>query len=707
MESRKQKIQWKINPWMVVLGVFVLSTIATGLFSLSYAEYGVFPDEHAHVEFAKSIAAGNGIKFRGTFAYYPEILYSLFISPVFVICRDMNLAHIILFWLNSALMSSAIVPLYLLAKRYLRKPVHIALVTAYGVMSGEMIYATCVMQENLNYPLIMWFFLVFSIVVLEGRTRTLNLCGLGGLLYLVSICKQMNLALVMGTGLFLLIEFFAFADRRRETSKILILVFGTFFVLRITHNYIVNSVVSITSDGANIKTSIIDTLNLERIKQLIYPAIMYVFFTVVATGILPLPVIVGNWNSLPQKSQRLGMLIVCFVTVSICAICILIVPNENLGSIELRYHSRYFFYSFSVIIMLALSVLENVSETSHNNTTACYVLFGVAILTAFVAIIPAVGSHVDSLSLYWLKRFIGNDFMINSLRVIFIVLIMIGIWILHNECHRTLLIYVFGLLLVYSVLSHRLAIIDYTNGRNYHADKKSDALMIDDYFSGRAEDQKGPVLIVGSGYVSEAILECYLQTTDYVYTYYSDIPSLVGEPLDFSQVPYHGFLEGVWHDPSGTEPKYIICDSDISLTGYDEVNLDLKEYHLFKRNRDKIYVERSANGISNDSWVETDPAELMIAGTAGCTSATLELTVDNWLMGHDMVVPYVDGTGYEGTLTIPFTSAPTEIEIPVYKEADSMAYQITITPSESVQPDNGDPRFLSFRITSYDITEEQ
>ena len=692
------------TPWGVLAIIFLVSTVVRGLHVSYISEFLLFFDELAHTQLAKGLATGNGVFLRGMLYNYHEFLYSLVLAPVYILVKNTEIAHTVIVWLNAAMMSSAVFPGYLLARRFLEKKSHIWLITGSFLLCAEMMFAAFVIQENLNYPLMIWFFWAFSNVVLDGHTKTSHVCGLGIFLFILSICKQMNLSIVLGVALFLIIEFIVCTDKRRETAKTFALIFTSFIVLKVPYTLIMNAVSGNVSADSTIVPIIESVFNARSIICLIYPAILYVFFTIAATGLLPIPMIAGHWKNMSETHRRLATLIGCYIFVSIGAICVLTEQITDFNFVNVRYHSRYFFYSFPVIYLLFVAIIERSGEHDSSFNYTAVILGFVALLATLLPASPAGGALIDSASTAALGSLYPGEVFVLIQKCMMISVLLVGILLLCRRRYNYLTVYVSVLILINSIW----AVVAFSNIlrpiKVMTSSVRSDALRINDYLSDM-EDSEEDLLLACDGFSSDGAFECYLRDA-YRYTYMSTLQSYTGKEIDFSQMLYivDGRLDH--YDPSGTEPKYIICDSDISLTGYDEVNLGLKEYHLFERNGDKIYVERSANGISNDSWVETDPAELMIAGTAGCTSATLELTVDNWFMGHDMVVPYVDGTGYEGTLIIPYTDTPTEIEVPVYKNADSLAYQITITPSESMQPD-GDSRYLSFQINSYSITNEQ
>ena len=101
-----------INMKELVVVLFISSVILRGIIATIFSEYSVFYDELLHLKLAKGISEGQGIYFRGAELNYKEILYSLIISPAFLVSSNMEIVHIFIMWINSVLMSSAIRDMY-------------------------------------------------------------------------------------------------------------------------------------------------------------------------------------------------------------------------------------------------------------------------------------------------------------------------------------------------------------------------------------------------------------------------------------------------------------------------------------------------------------------------------------------------------------------------------------------------------------------
>lgn len=218
--------------------VFVVSVLFRGILASNIGEYAVFYDELVHSRIAHSIASGTGISFRGTLYDYTEILYSLVISPAFLLVKNTEGAHQIILWMNAIMMSSAIYPIYMLAQKYLKKPLYIWMATIYGILIGEMAYTYSVIQENLNYPLMMCFFFLFSEIVIDRECSAKGLCVLAAFTFLLTTCKQMNLVIPFAVVLFFLIQAITCREKRGQIFKNVCLFSVVFLTLKLAYSLV-------------------------------------------------------------------------------------------------------------------------------------------------------------------------------------------------------------------------------------------------------------------------------------------------------------------------------------------------------------------------------------------------------------------------------------------------------------------------------------
>jgi hypothetical protein len=114
----------------------------------------IVPDELIYSEMAKSIASGHLPAVRGATTFSYGVVYPLLISPAWLTGNTVvsyAVAHVI----NAVLLASAVVPAYLLARRFVSERASLAVATL-SVLIPSMTYASSLLVENALYPAVLW-----------------------------------------------------------------------------------------------------------------------------------------------------------------------------------------------------------------------------------------------------------------------------------------------------------------------------------------------------------------------------------------------------------------------------------------------------------------------------------------------------------------------------------------------------------------------
>ncbi len=173
-----------IPAWVWLTGIVVLSVA----FRIALARRMVAPwimvDELLYSELAKSFAEHGRFLVRGVPSEGLGVVYPVLIAPAWRSFSAVPDAYAAAKAINSALMSLAAVPAYLLARRVLRPGLSLvaALLT---VAVPSMVYTGTLMTENVFYPLFLCVALLL-VLALERPTaaRQLGLIALCGVAYL-------------------------------------------------------------------------------------------------------------------------------------------------------------------------------------------------------------------------------------------------------------------------------------------------------------------------------------------------------------------------------------------------------------------------------------------------------------------------------------------------------------------------------------------
>ena len=171
--------------------LLVLSTAARVFLSL-YDRLPLSFTEQSSLLLSRSL-------FRGSFISLTEpvhrgtILYSLLLAP-FSLISDSLLRLRLISAFNAVLLSSSLIPGYLLARRILKKPSHIILSLLVLALSPNLLFSLSFMPENLYYPLLLWgFFATYRVFTSETK-QPLHILLLGLLSFLLCFAHSLGLA---------------------------------------------------------------------------------------------------------------------------------------------------------------------------------------------------------------------------------------------------------------------------------------------------------------------------------------------------------------------------------------------------------------------------------------------------------------------------------------------------------------------------------
>lgn len=188
------------NTTILFLAFLVLSGLR---FFISWPiQWTNIPDEAWYASSANSFFETFELLIGGRFNSFGLPLYSLFISPAYLF-KDMIEVFTAIKFMNSIVMTSAMFPVFLLAKRFM--PFQWAfIVSLLSVIIGPMFYTFRIMAESLHYPLIMWiFYLMHTSLIREKRGTDVIL---GVMFGLACLNKMSSLAIVVSYVILIVIS---------------------------------------------------------------------------------------------------------------------------------------------------------------------------------------------------------------------------------------------------------------------------------------------------------------------------------------------------------------------------------------------------------------------------------------------------------------------------------------------------------------------
>ena len=702
-------------PWKQLVILFVVSLLLYSIIAWNFGNYRVFYDEVAHNNYAKAIAAGDFFEFRGEPIWYFEVLYSMIISPVFMLFDDTVFAHYAIMFLNSVMMSSAVFPIYLIASRLLEDKKLVWLAVIYGVLIPERLYSLSVIQENLNYPLMMWFFCLFVYIICSSQNNVCFPISLSCISLLLTAVKQMNLAVVLAVFFYYLYCVVMYKEERRRYIRDILCYSILYFGLQKVYTSVICSFVDTQPTGRSL-FDFLDMLNsVQDILILGYAFTVYIICTLLATGIFQIPILASSISKADRKTRDLTVFLFIYIIIYIGTICLKIVLFEDNAQASIRIHLRYYFYGFILLFILFLSWYEKqkVQIPKGIKSATIYSLLFISAVFSFIDVIPKEFNSIDNISLNYLALFQGHELLQPVLKICIVTVIFVGIIFLQNCRQKAIFIFT----IFYIAVSSLLGISIYLKSSHEYShntfvqQQTSDAILLNSYWKseGLPTDDGALLCIVGNKdeVISEAVFECYLLPQ---YHYVQENVLLeqwydTGH-IDFSTISYLT-LNAYETNENLSSPEFLIMrkESGLILSGYELIPLELEQYSLYRKVSDDINIMEFINveGVSGDKWVSRD-ASISYAGNQDSAIATFTLELDNILFSHDVVVYYRDGKGNTGTINIPNNGSSILVDIGVEK-GDSNHYQLILHTDDAVQPSAEDTRFLSFQLLDVNIKE--
>jgi len=581
------------NVKYLVIATFFLSVILRTILGIAFGQINVFYDELLHWNLSKAVHYSLGNNFRNDILNYKEILYSMVISFSHYFGNP-ETQYFVAVGINSVLMSSVVFPIYLMSLKFINNKHQAGFIAFISIMIPEMFYTSKIIQENLYYPMVIWFFFLFIVLILKNQYKIANVIILSNYVYLISLCKQMALNIFAGVILYYLLQFFFFDKENRKKCVRSIIWFITIFLgLKVVYEIIfnlLNNLSTVSSSETTISVILGNLLDPWLLCELIFPAISYILMSILFFGFFTVLLPLSITKKLNKKERNLLLIIGTIFISTIAVICLRIIPSENLEDVTIRFHFRYLFFLLIPLLILFFSIYPKIVSGAANKKAAIMsVIFG--LLLNYISIIPAKGSRIDCVGANYIKYLFDDEAMINTLHMLILISISICLYLLYRKKIKLLYSIIIVSIIIFGIVSNCYTYsLSYTS-KQQAVSKKEDALAINEYFGETIASDMNSLLIISDTNVSCAQFEVYLQYPNYYYSKTKDfgeyIESNSGE--SFENLNLYSFNHLFYNKDIGY-PKYIItAKKTLEIQGYDKVELVLKNYFLYSKNNVSIF----------------------------------------------------------------------------------------------------------------------
>ncbi len=348
------------------------------------------PDERYYIQAAKSIGTGNGLYYNGARSTFQKILYSIIISPAFLV-KDLHLQIRLACLLGTLFELSSIFPVFLICRKLNIDRIKSLLLCVFSLSVPTFLFSMTFMSETTFLPLWIWIVYLVLIMLDSADIKMVVPILLGIIAYFLYMCKEVGIVAIPSlflTKTYLLI-------RKRDNIKGIIpcvisgLVFGILFLLGKV--FIFNGKASSYSYelSAPKNTQYGD-------KNPAYYFLLYLFFylayMILVNNIFPIFVRPREYNTNHKIMMYIEIATIMLVFIVVYRISL----SEDYGLLSPRLHFRYFeplFIPYTICFIARLN--ENIEETTLDNK---YTKFAFGIFLFVLMLLPAInaGGSLDS-----------------------------------------------------------------------------------------------------------------------------------------------------------------------------------------------------------------------------------------------------------------------------------------------------------------------
>lgn len=473
MSTHQNNIIKQNSQFLLLAVAFVL--ISAVRFILSYPiEWTGIPDSALYASSANSFCNSFQLLIGGKFNSFSLPLYSMVISPAYLF-RDMGDTFTVIKLINSLVMSSAIFPVFLLARRFMSfgRAFTVALLS---VMIGPMFYTFTIMAESLHYPLSMWVIYLMYVSLVKENMR-INVI-LGFVFGLAVLNKMSSLALFVCYNILLGISFNesnVFRSLKRFPVNYLRAVLKykyVFIALAITVlPYVIYRAVAIENNSAVTNNAVVpytvewvrffnNILHFDVVKYLKW-FLVYLGQLNLSTGLFLLPLsifmIIFLCGSDRRENRTFG-LSAAILMVGVLALAVL----QSGYNLE-RLTERHFFILTPLIFILSFLWLQGEVNRVPKILKLCIGFAGIA-ATGFALFLPSAtcSPAIDSAFIDCLKSVIhfATRQGISAVTVKLIILLISSVLVVYTGVlnrrmgYRTAVVFLFAFMFLISAPSY-------------------------------------------------------------------------------------------------------------------------------------------------------------------------------------------------------------------------------------------------------------
>lgn len=312
------------------------------------------PDERLYLQAAKALANGDGISYNGMSSTFQKIVYSIIISPAFLV-KDLHTQIRLVCLIGTLAEMTYIFPVYLISRKLSLSRVKSLMMCLFSLSFPALLFSMTFMSETAFLPLWLWTIYLITIMLESDQIKIAVPIVLGVVAYLLYMCKEVGIVAIPAMVFVKII----LMVRKKDSIKgfiscgISIVTFGVLFLLI---KYLVFSGSNSSYSYSITALQAPETSNKNPLSFFLYAAFFYLSYIILVNNIFPL-FVRSNKNEL---SSRLTTYLEIAILMLIFIVVYKISLKEDYGLLAPRLHLRYMEPLFIPYFLCFFSRLEDV-----------------------------------------------------------------------------------------------------------------------------------------------------------------------------------------------------------------------------------------------------------------------------------------------------------------------------------------------------------
>ena len=367
----------------LLLAVTTIIRVMLSVFPKTAITYG---DELFYLEIAQNLWRSGSIAVYLAPIRFTKILYSILIAPFYAVTDGMLRTQLISGF-NAVLLSSSLIPAWLLARRMLKKNTQIATVLLLFSFSPNLFFSLTFMAENLYLPLLMWAFYALYRTLSADRPGSVKPLLLGFLAFLLYLTKESGAS-------FLFAAAFVFLSIRSIKALVLSLLSfaAPYLILKTTIFKDIGYSYASQATPAGLYTS-------SQLMYLLYCCLILSMFFLVSSLWYPVIIPILCRRKMEPADRRLLLFSVIYTLALAVGIAYGVLLNDDVVSVTPHIHLRYFLGAMWPFLLLYFQSQQFIESLHKKTLFISSVSFAAIIIVLFY--IPMRSSFVEFPIIYF------------------------------------------------------------------------------------------------------------------------------------------------------------------------------------------------------------------------------------------------------------------------------------------------------------------